>query len=120
MAHTLDKVVEHICTVAASQGTSDSELLRSFVTSDDQRAFAVLVKRHGPLVFTVCKRVLGVEDAEDAFQATFVVLARNAAKLPRRCSLSTWLHGVAYRIALNARRLLARRRRHERQAKTMA
>jgi RNA polymerase sigma factor (sigma-70 family) len=120
MAHPLDNVVQHIRRVAANQGATDGELLQSFVTSNDQAAFASLVKRHGPLVFAVCKRVLGnVEDAEDAFQAAFVVLARNAAKLPRRCSLSTWLHGVAFKISLNARRLASRRRRHERQAQTM-
>jgi RNA polymerase sigma factor (sigma-70 family) len=120
MAHPLDKVVQHIRSVAASQGATDGELLRAFSISGDQAAFAALAHRHGPLVLAVCKRILGnLEDAEDAFQATFVVLARNAGKLPQKGSLSSWLHGVAYRIALNARRLSARRRKHERQAKIM-
>ncbi len=120
MAHTLDTVVQYVRSVAASEGASDGELLHSFATSDDQAAFTALVKRHGPLVLSVCKRILGnLADAEDAFQATFVVLARSAAKVPQKCSLSSWLHGVAYRTALHARRLLVRRRRHERHATSM-
>jgi RNA polymerase sigma factor (sigma-70 family) len=124
MAHpSLDKVMRHVRNLAAGQNASDQtdgELLRAFSAGDDQAAFAALAKRHGPLVLAVCRRVLGqLQDAEDAFQATFVVLARNAARLVQKGSLSSWLHGVAYRIALNARRLSARRRWHERQAKSM-
>jgi RNA polymerase sigma factor (sigma-70 family) len=120
MAHPLDNVVQHIRRVAANQGATDGELLQSFVTSNDQAAFASLVKRHGNLVLAVCRRKLGnLEDAEDAFQATFVILARKAAKLPQTGSLASWLHSVAYRIAISARRLAARRSRHERKAKTM-
>jgi len=88
MAHPLDKVVQHICSVAASQGATDRELLLAYSISGDQRAFAALVKRHGPFVFAECKRILGnVEDAEDAFQATFVVLAQNAARLTENGAL---------------------------------
>src|SRR5437870_4195440 len=107
MAHSsLDKVIQHLRGKAAGQSATDGQLLRAFTTSNDQAAFTVLAKRHGPLVLAVCRRILGnLEDAEDALQATFVILARHAATIAKKGSLSSWLHGVAYRIALNARRL---------------
>src|SRR6202043_3788048 len=79
-------------------------------------AFAALVRRHGPMVLAVCQRILGnASDAEDAFQATFLVLVRKAASLISRRVLGDWLHGVARRTALNARRLAARRHAKEQQ-----
>jgi RNA polymerase sigma factor (sigma-70 family) len=96
-------------------------LLRAFATRNDQEAFAVLVKRHGPLVLDICRRVLRqLQDAEDAFQATFIVLARQAAALAKKDGLAGWLHRVSYRIALSARRAAQRRAKHERQAATMS
>jgi RNA polymerase sigma factor (sigma-70 family) len=95
---------------------ADAELLRRFVRARDEEAFTGLVRRHGALVRGVCRRVLGDDhDAEDAFQAVWLVFARKAGALhPAR--LAAWLHGVARQVALNARRANARRRRHEAQS----
>jgi RNA polymerase sigma factor (sigma-70 family) len=83
---------------------SDAELIEHFLATRDEQAFGVLLGRHGPLVWGVCRRVLGrVHDAEDAFQATFLILARKAASIRRRTSVRCWLHGVALRVALRTR-----------------
>ena len=96
---------------------TDAELLERFVSQADESAFAVLVARHGPMVHGVCRRVLDNDhDAEDAFQAVWIVLARSARRLTRRELLGNWLYGVAQRTALKARTARARRARHERQA----
>jgi RNA polymerase sigma factor (sigma-70 family) len=93
---------------------SDEQLLNAFAVQREDSAFAVLVQRHGPMVMRVCRRVLEHEqDAEDAFQATFLVLARNAVRLRKKSSLASFLHGTAYRLALSAKRAAARRRKHE-------
>src|SRR5207244_7047188 len=79
-----------------------------------QDAFALLLRRHGPLVLSVCRRVLGrEEDAVDAFQATWLVLIKKAASLKHRDRLGKWLFGVAYRTAPGAKRATARRRARE-------
>jgi RNA polymerase sigma factor (sigma-70 family) len=99
---------------------SDAELLGAFVLENDQSAFTTLVKRHGGLVLAVCRRVLqNLHDAEDAFQATFILLARDAGSVRKRESLPSWLHGVAYRMAKNAKRAAARRSRREREVTAM-
>src|SRR5476649_2260083 len=96
----------------------DGRLLESFLTCRDESAFAVLVERHGPMVLGVCWRLIGnLHDAEDAFQAVFLVLARKASSVVPRNLVGNWLHGVAYRTALQARDRLGRRRTRERQVK---
>jgi RNA polymerase sigma factor (sigma-70 family) len=93
---------------------TDAELLQAFASKGDEAAFNTLVKRHGPLVLGVCRRLLGPgPDAEDAFQATFLLLVRKARSIRRLSSLAAWLHGTARRIALCLRRTGARRRKRE-------
>ncbi|MFO0845594.1 MAG: sigma-70 family RNA polymerase sigma factor [Gemmataceae bacterium] len=99
----------------------DGQLLEGFVSRRDEAAFARLVQRHGPMVFGVCQRVLrNRHDAEDAFQATFIVLARKSASIHPGARLGSWLYGVAYRTALEARRLAARRLARERPVEEMS
>jgi RNA polymerase sigma factor (sigma-70 family) len=99
---------------SASTPVSDGELLARFARFRDEDAFAELVRRHGSMVLGVCRRVLrDVHRAEDAFQATFLVLARKAATLRNPDALAAWLHGVARHLSLKCHRAETRRRRHE-------
>src|SRR6266851_1271398 len=113
----LDSVLQHIRKLVAAQSTGtlpDRELLERFIQHRDEAAFATLVQRYGPMVLSVCRRVLAhAYDAEDACQATFLVLARKAASIRKKDSLGSWLHGVAYRAAANLKREVARRHAHE-------
>src|SRR5262245_53172957 len=96
-------------------GATDAELLQRFVSQRDETAFELLVWRHGPMVFGLCRRLLRHEqDAEDAFQASLLALARKAGSIGKRGSLGSWLYKVAYRVALRARAGTRRRARYER------
>jgi RNA polymerase sigma factor (sigma-70 family) len=120
----LGTVVQHICklvsTPAAGRAT-DGQLLQRFARERDDEAFRELMRRHGPLVLGVCRRVLRHEqDAEDAFQAAFLVLARKAGDIHKGGSVSSYLYGVAYRIALKERTRLFNRRIRERRVEAKA
>jgi DNA-directed RNA polymerase specialized sigma24 family protein len=105
------RYIHRIATTLPAPDLSDGELLERFVGRRDEGAFSALVRRHGPLVLGVCRRVLcDWHDAEYAFQGTFVALAKQAGSLRRPRSLGPWLHGVASRTALKARGRAARRR----------
>jgi RNA polymerase sigma factor (sigma-70 family) len=104
---------------AAIADLTDGQLLASFVERHDQAAFTALVNRHGSMVWGVCRRLLNHHDAEDAFQAAFLVLSRKAAAIKSRHLLGNWLYGVAHQAALQARRINARRRTRERQVADM-
>jgi RNA polymerase sigma factor (sigma-70 family) len=113
----LSHVLQHLHKLAAPydhEEELDSDLVRRFAIDRDRHAFEKLVRRHGPLVLGVCRRVLGQEqDAEDAFQATFLVLARKVTSIHNGAAIVSWLYGVAYRMAKDAKRAASRRRSHE-------
>ncbi len=113
-----------LLSAGAVGGLTDAELLERFVERDERAAepaFAVLVERHGPLVLRVCRSVLRQEHAaEDAFQATFLVLVKKAASLRVQTSLAPWLHAVAVRVSREARKNMARRARHEQRVAELA
>src|SRR5437660_2299020 len=95
----------------------DQELLRRFTAGQDEAAFTGLVRRHGAMVLDVCRKTAGNDaEAEDAFQATFLILARKAKSIRSMASVGSWLHGVAYRTALSGRKQFARRQKLESRA----
>jgi RNA polymerase sigma factor (sigma-70 family) len=116
----LNPLVSHLRKLvgaSAASEQSDAELLRRFVHEQDEASFAALVERHGRLVWSVCRNLLAQEqDAEDAFQATLLVLSRKAGSIRQGRSVASWLYGVAYRTALKARTTIARRQKHEQRA----
>jgi RNA polymerase sigma factor (sigma-70 family) len=115
--HPILRHLRHRFPGATSPQLTDRQLLERFALHKDETAFAALVQRHGPMVYGVCRRVLRrAEDAEDAFQATFLVLARKAAAVAWRESVGRWLYQVAYRLAVEARTRNARRDALQRQA----
>lgn len=120
---TLDRV-SSLFHSGAVAGLTDGQLLERFATrrgASGELAFAALVERHGSIVLSVCQGVLrNRHDAEDAFQATFLVLARRADSIRKRESVASWLHGVALRVASEARSAAARRRWREKKAAGIA
>jgi RNA polymerase sigma factor (sigma-70 family) len=118
----LTAVVRQLRALAAGPAqptATDGELLRAFLAAHDQDAFATILQRHGPMVLAACRRVLPrLQDAEDVLQATFLLLARQGGSIREDQSVASWLHGVAYRMAKNARRAAVRRRKHETAATT--
>jgi RNA polymerase sigma factor (sigma-70 family) len=119
----VQRVVQHLRQIIASgtgNGETDGQLLERFIARRDDDAFAAMVGRHGPMVLGVCRRLLPRHhDAEDAFQATFLVLVRKAAAVVPRDMLANWLYGVAYHTALKARALTVRRQAREKQVTAM-
>ena len=114
---TLETVLQPIRKLAAAQAAQalpDRALLDRFSAEHDEAAFAALLERHGAMVLGICRRVLrNGHDAEDASQATFLVLARKAATIQKKESVASWLHGVAFHVATNLKRDLARRSARE-------
>src|SRR5262249_42202157 len=119
----IERVLRQVGGIAAREGLADAtdgQLLERFSAQQEEAAFAALLHRHGPMVLGVARRVLRQQqDAEDVLQATFLVLARKAGSIRKRESVASWLHGVAYRLAVEAPNQRARRLAHERQAGTM-
>src|SRR5262245_42456760 len=107
--------LRHLTGTPSTRTLTDAQLLRRFAVQCEEPAFAALMQRHGRLVWGVCRHVLRSEqDAEDAFQATFLVLARRASSIRKAESVGSWLHGVAYRIAVRVKRAASRRQARER------
>jgi RNA polymerase sigma factor (sigma-70 family) len=113
---SLESLVDTLHRAAADRDAdvTDSELLRRFARAHDPAAFELIVWRHGAMVQAVCRRILGRStEVDDASQATFIVLLRQAHRIRCNSSLAGWLHGVAYRVAQGSRRSMMTRRRHE-------
>src|SRR5215831_4228698 len=114
----LPAVLQHLrvlATAGRGDDLTDGQLLHHFAQTRDDWAFEVLVRRHGPLVHGVCQRVLGPgPDRDDAFQATFLVLARKAGSIRNHASMGSWLHGTARRLALRLKYQRLRRQQRER------
>jgi RNA polymerase sigma factor (sigma-70 family) len=116
----LNRTLRHLQAWGDAQAlaeASDAQLLERFTDRHEEAAFTALLRRHGAMVWSVSRRVLRCpQDAEDVFQATFLLLARKAASIRKRTAVASWLHGVAHRLALKAKAQGARRQARERQA----
>src|SRR5262249_40605638 len=112
--HALLTYLRNLKVSTRFQNASDGELVQSFTSGQDAGAFTALFNRHGPMVFGVCRRMLGNgQDAEDAFQKTFIAFTRKASSLHERDKVASWLFVTARNIAKMARRSKARQRTHE-------
>jgi RNA polymerase sigma factor (sigma-70 family) len=123
METQINEVVDFLRRAALRQsdgGLTDGQLLARFIEQREQAAVAALVQRHGPMVWGVCRRMLrNHHDAEDAFQASFLVLVRKAASIRQREMMANWLFGVAHQTAMKARAMIAKRRTREKQGTAM-
>jgi DNA-directed RNA polymerase specialized sigma24 family protein len=122
MATPLRMVLEHLQQIAPPPdgSLSDGQLLARFIAARDEAAFAALLRRQGGMVLSVARRVVcHAQDAEDVLQGTFLVLALRANSVAKREPVGSWLHGVAYRTALEARAVNARRRARGKQVEDM-
>src|SRR5947208_1654521 len=116
----LSRDLRALYSAGAVGGLSDGQLLERFISHRDETAFEALILRHGPMVWGVCRRVLrDHHNAEEAFQATFLVLTRKAHSLAHRELVGNWLYGVAYQTARKARSMSAKRQSRERQVSEM-
>lgn len=116
----INRVIQHLLATCGRDGMTDGELLTRFLNHQDAAALAALVQRHGPMVWGVCRRLLhNHHDAEDAFQATFLVLVKKAATLPNPETVGNWLYGVAHQTAVRMRATVAKRGVRERQVVDM-
>ena len=115
----INEVIQHLGRTVLlwdGAGLTDGQLLESFISRREEAAAAALVRRHGPMVWSVCRRLLSShQDAEDAFQATFLVFLRKAASIMPREMVANWLFGVARQTALKAKQIAAKRSGRERQ-----
>src|SRR3954469_2589036 len=114
----MSEVIQHLrrWVLRDSGNRTDGQLLDEYLSQGDDTALGLLVQRHGPMVWGVCRRVLrDRHDAEDAFQATFLVLARKAASVAQPELVANWLHAVACKTAARAGAMASRRRARERQ-----
>jgi RNA polymerase sigma factor (sigma-70 family) len=116
MTNPLTKFIRRVAARPREDALTDAELLGRFASEQDEAAFASLLHRHGSMVWAVCRRLLrDSPDAEDAFQATFLVLVRKASSIRRPTLLCNWLYGVAYRVALKARAGVVKRRQQRKE-----
>src|SRR6516164_7908751 len=114
----INGVIQYLRSTLVPEGAdlTDAQLLEGFVSRREPAALEALVRRHGAMVWGVCRRVLHIhQDAEDAFQATFLVLLRKAPTIVPREMVGSWLHGVAHQTALKARATRAKRQAREKQ-----
>src|SRR6516165_6083065 len=122
-SNNMSEVLQHVRRAVLVQngaGLSDEQLLEVYHSRGDAAALAALVRRHGPMVWGVCRRVLAnYHDAEDAFQATFLVLVRKATSVKPRDMVANWLYGIAHQTALKARATVSTRKGRERQVVAM-
>src|SRR5262249_12945792 len=123
VSNRLSEVLQHVRRALIRgdmAGLTEKQLLECFINNKENAALEALMRRYSPMVWGVCRRILhNHHDAEDAFQATFLVLIRKAASIVQPEMFANWLYGVAYQTALNAKTTAAKRKERERQVTEM-